>query len=64
MSKPIERGKYKSLYNSGEGSNKYKKWLKRTMNKLRRIDEKNSIKNEVENIEELDSEEHDVSIDN
>lgn len=62
MSKPIERGKYKSLYNSGEGSNKYKKWLKRTMNKLNRINEKNNIKSEVENIEEL-NEEHDVSID-
>lgn len=51
MNKPIERGKFKMLYNESSNSTKTRKWLKRTVNKLRRIDKKEQVKNELEEIE-------------
>ena len=52
MNKPIERGKYKILYNKGSNSTTARKWLKRSVSKLRRIDNKEYVRKEVENMEE------------
>ncbi len=52
MNKPIERGKFKALYNETSNSTKTRKWLKRTISKLRRIDKKEQVRQEVENMEE------------
>lgn len=51
MNKPIERGKFKMLYNESSNSTKTRKWLKRTISKLRRIDKKEQVKNELEEVE-------------
>ena len=52
MNKPIERGKYKMLYNESSNSTKVRKWLKRSVSKLRRIDKKEQIREEVEHMED------------
>ena len=52
MNKPIERGKYKALYNETSNSTKTRKWLKRAVSKLRRIDDKEQVRKEVEDMED------------
>ena len=52
MNKPIERGKYKMLYNESSNSTKTRKWLKRAVSKLRRIDKKEQVRKEVEGMED------------
>lgn len=54
MNKPIERGKFKMLYNESSNSTKTRKWLKRTVSKLRRIDQKEQLINELKETEEND----------
>ena len=51
MKKPIERGKFKTLYNENSNSTKVRKWLKRSVSKLRRMNEKERVKNELEEVE-------------
>lgn len=52
MNKPIERGKFKVLYNETSNSTKVRRWLKRSVSKLRRIDKKEQVRKEVEDMEE------------
>ena len=52
MNKPIERGKFKMLYNETSNSTKVRKWLKRSVSKLRRIDKKEKVREEMANMEE------------
>ena len=52
MNKPIERGKYQMLHNETSNSPKMRKWIKRTISKLRRIDKKEQVRREIEHMEE------------
>ena len=51
MNKPIDRGKYKMLYNESSNKTKQRKWLKRTVGKLRRLNMKDQVRSEVERLE-------------
>lgn len=52
MNKPIERGKFKVLYNGTSNSTKVRKWFKRSVSKLRRLDKKEQVRKEVEDMED------------
>lgn len=52
MNKPIERGKYKTLYNESSNKTKQRKWLKRVVSKLRRMEDKEQVRREIEHMEE------------